>query len=48
MEKVVRMIALGTWMVAQTDRQPAWNASNPKAARYAAARKAASAVPEPR
>lgn len=48
MEKVVRMIALGTWMVAQTEQTPSWNAANPKAARYAAARKPASAPVEPR
>lgn len=34
MEKVVRMVALGTLMLTQTDQVPAWNKSNPKAARY--------------
>ena len=40
MEKVIRMVALGTWMVAQSEREPAWS-TNPKAARYAAARQSA-------
>ena len=34
MEKVNRMIAMGLMMIADNPREPRWNASNPRAARY--------------
>lgn len=34
MAAVNRMVALGILMIAQSDREPAWNKENPKAARY--------------
>lgn len=37
MEKVLRMVALGTLMVADTPAEPAWNAENPKTQKYVAA-----------
>jgi len=40
MEKVVRMIALGTLMIADTDAEPRWREDNPKARKYVDAWKA--------
>jgi hypothetical protein len=37
MAKVDRMVALGVWMLAQSDKVPAWNTANPQAKKYAAA-----------
>ena len=37
MAKVDRMVTLGVWMLAQSDKVPNWNASNPEAKKYVAA-----------
>jgi hypothetical protein len=37
MARVDRMVALGVWMLAQSDRVPSWNAANPETKRYVSA-----------
>lgn len=37
MAKVDRMVTLGLWMLAESDKPPAWNASNPQTKEYIAA-----------
>ncbi len=34
MAKINRTVALAIWMMAESDREPQWNATNPKAERY--------------
>jgi hypothetical protein len=37
MARVDRMVALGVWMLAQSDKSPCWNAANPETKRYISA-----------
>ena len=45
MAKVVRAVALGVYMIANSDDPPRWNATNPRADRYREAREAPAALP---